>query len=133
VVDPEAFRQCEILVVDDQVVCRNAIGKILADLGCNRVRLADGGLRALSEVCRHHPDVILMDVMMPGMDGMTASTIIRNYEADVGSRAFLVGLFGGKTDWRDYCIEAGMDVFLVKPICRQRLEQLLRNSCSRHA
>ena len=126
-VESDDFRQKEILVVDDQLFFRNAFGKILTDLRCHKVRLVDCGLRALSEVCRRHPDVIFMDVLMPGMDGLTASTIIRSYEADVGYRAFMVGLFNGKVDWRDYCIEAGMDGCLGKPVCRSNLEQLFRN------
>lgn len=119
------FRQFEILVVDDQLFLRKALGKILTDLGCRKVRLADCGLRALSEVCRRHPDIILMDVLMPGMDGLTASTVIRDYEASQGHRAFILGLSNGKVDWREYCIEAGMDHCLGKPVSREYLESLL--------
>jgi CheY-like chemotaxis protein len=132
-VESENFRQIEILVVDDQLSFRTAIEKILVDLRCNKVRLVDCGLRALSEVCRRHPDVIFMDLVMPGMDGLTASTIIRNYEADVRYRAFMVGLSNGKVDWRDYCIEAGMDLCLRKPVCHRDLEQLLQNLVVRSA
>ena len=91
-VQSKDFRQFESLVVDDQLSFRNALGDILADLGCKKIRLADCGLRALSEVCRCHPDVIFMDVLMPGMDGLTASTVIRDYETSQGRRAFILGL-----------------------------------------
>ncbi len=121
------FRDLDILVVDDENFFRDDIRNTLRDLGCRHVRLADRGIRALTEVCHHHPDFILLDVIMPGMDGLTASTIIRDYEADVGYRAYMAGLSNGKVDWRDYCIEAGMDVCLIKPVCRWNLEQLLEN------
>ncbi len=125
------FRDLDILVVADQYEFRATVRSILWNLGCKKVRLADRGLQALSEVCRQHPDFILMDVLMPGMDGFTASTVIRHYEAALGSRAILVGLSHGKIDWRDYCLEAGMDVCLRKPVCRRSLERLLRSARSR--
>lgn len=121
------FRDLDILVVDDEIFFREDIRNALRDLGCKHVRLVDRGIRALTEVCHHHPDFILLDMTMPGMDGLTASTIIRDYEADVGYRAFMAGLSNGKVDWRDYCIEAGMDICLRKPVCRWNLEQLLGN------
>ena len=125
------FRHFEILVVDDQSFFRDAIGKMLADLGCRKVRSVDCGLRALSEVCRRHPDLILMDVLMPGMDGLTASTVIRDYESSQGCRAVILGLSHRDPEWiRDYCIEAGMDLCFEKPVSRRMLEQLLRNSGS---
>lgn len=121
------FRDLDILVVADQIRFREDLRGILGKLGCKHVRLVDRGLQALTEVCHQHPDFILLDVIMPGMDGLTASTIIRDYEADVGYRAFVAGLSNGKVDWQDYCIEAGMDVCLRKPVCHRNLEQLLRN------
>jgi CheY-like chemotaxis protein len=134
VVESRNFGHFEILVVDDQLFFRDAIRKILADLGCRKVRLVDCGLSALSEVCRQHPDVILMDVLMPGMDGLTASSIIRDYEASQGFRAFILGLSNREPDWvRDYSIDAGMDHCLGKPVCCRSLELLLRSwstSCS---
>jgi len=48
-------------------------------------------MQALKEVCHQHPDFIFLDAIMPGIDGSTASTIIRDYEADVGYRASVVG------------------------------------------
>lgn len=125
------FRHFEILVVDDQRFYRDAIGKILADLGCWNVRLVDWGLGALTEVCRRHPDVIVMDVLMPGMDGLTASTVIRDYEASQGRRAFIFGLSNREPDWvQAYCIEAGMDCCLGKPIDPGALEEFLRLTIS---
>lgn len=121
------FRDLDILVVADQIHLREDLQGIFCKLGCKHVRLVDRGLQALTEVCHQHPDFILLDVIMPGMDGLTASTIIRDYEADVGYRAFMVGLSNGKVDSQDYCIEAGMDVCLRKPVCRRNLEQILQN------
>lgn len=121
------FRDLDILVVEDQFFFREDIRGMLCDLGCKHVRLVDRGMQALTEVCHQHPDFILLDVIMPGMDGLTASTIIREYEADVGYRAFVVGLSNGTVNWEDNCAEAGMDVCLRKPMCRRNLEQLLHN------
>lgn len=121
------FRNLDILVVDDQSFFRLGIGNMLSTLGCRHVRLVHGGIEALREVCHQHPDIIFLNVIMPGMDGLTASTVIRDYEADVGCRAFVIGLSNGKIDWQDYCLEAGMDGCLRAPVCRSRLETLLRD------
>ncbi len=75
-----------------------------------------------------------MDVLMPGMNGMTAAIVIRDYEASQGRRAFILGLSHREPDWvRDYCIEAGMDFCLGKPMCCRGLEQLLRSLGSRYS
>lgn len=121
------FRDFNILVVDDDVSFREDILKVLRKLGCKHVRMVDRGTRALTEVCHHHPDFILLDVIMPGMDGFTTSTIIRDHEVAFGARAFVAGLSSGTVDWREYCIEAGMDACLRKPVHRRNLERLLES------
>lgn len=89
---------------------------LLLDCGIRRVRLAENGIQALSEVCRRHPDCIFMDLLMPGMDGLTAATIIRHYEASQRHRAYIVGLSSNIERMFEYCIEAGMDECLTKSL-----------------
>ena len=64
----------DILIVDDQPPSRDAIRESLAALGWQQVRVVESELQALAEICRQHPDLILMRVVMPGMDGFTAAT-----------------------------------------------------------
>ena len=66
-----------ILVVDDQEENRRLLKQLLEPLGLE-VMLADGGQEALTRARAHRPDLIVMDLRMPGMDGMEAARAIRN-------------------------------------------------------
>jgi CheY-like chemotaxis protein len=68
-------------------------------------------------------DLVLMDVHMPGVDGMTATQLIRTAEARRGvARTRIVALTADVTaSDRDACLAAGMDGFLTKPLDRERL------------
>ena len=115
-----------ILIVDDHPMMREALtAALMEEADMNVVGQASEGHEAIQLLETCNPDIILMDVLMPGMDGLTASTVIRDYEASQGHRAFILGLSNGKVDWREYCIEAGMDHCLGKPVSREYLESLL--------
>jgi len=72
-------------------------------------------------------DLILMDVHMPGIDGLEAARRIRSAEAEDGhSRTPIIALTANAFDEdRDACLDAGMDGFLVKPLERERLVEAL--------
>jgi two-component system, cell cycle response regulator DivK len=65
-----------ILIVDDSADARFVLGAILNYDGY-RVVEAVNGKEAVEKACRHRPDLILMDIQMPVMDGMTAARLIR--------------------------------------------------------
>jgi CheY-like chemotaxis protein len=68
-----------LLVVDDDDAIRDITGLALETVGGHRVLTADGGARALELARLHRPDAVLLDVMMPGMDGPTT---LRHMRAD---------------------------------------------------
>ncbi len=73
--DPEKIR---ILIVDDHAVVRSGLGAFLTAVpDLEMVGEAKDGLQALEYAKTLHPDVILMDLMMPGMDGVTATRKIK--------------------------------------------------------
>jgi CheY-like chemotaxis protein len=65
-------------------------------------------------------DVILMDVQMPVMDGLEATSIIREIEKETGGHIPIIGItaYSMKAD-RDRCLEAGMDDYLAKPFSKE--------------
>src|SRR3954447_9505108 len=84
--------QPSILVVDDDVdTCRN-LSDILTDLGY-QVRVAHSGPEALELVSRAHFDLALLDLKMPGMDGLTLYRKIR--ECSAGTVAIIVTAYAG--------------------------------------
>jgi excisionase family DNA binding protein len=61
-------RRCSVLVIDDDEMVRRAMGKMLTRFGC-RVQQANGGKEGLERVAQEVPDVILLDLMMPNLNG----------------------------------------------------------------
>lgn len=118
-----------MLVVDDVAANRELIEDQLADLGCD-VRQASDGVEALELIERSEPDLILLDITMPRMDGLT---LCGRLKAHPTRRLIPVVLVTALTD-RDNRIrgvEAGADDFLTKPFdaeeLRARTRVLLRD------
>ena len=104
------------------------ISYILEELGLS-FDVARTGLEALNLWKQRHYDVILMDVQMPEMDGLTASTHIRTIEAEKEiNRTPIIGMTAhALVADKDKCIAAGMDAYLPKPIIEADLKgQILK-------
>ena len=113
-----------VLVVDNLADVRGLIGILLARRGY-RVAEADGGEEAVAQARRVVPDLILMDLKMPGgMDGVAAAQAIRG---DVGLRRVpIVAVTADNTEyWRHRAREAGFSDYLVKPFEAGELEGVL--------
>lgn len=110
------------LVVDDGAVHRLVASALLQKHGY-RVTCVNDGLEAVAVLLKQHFDLVLMDVEMPGMDGITATVEIRQREVLVYVYTPIVAL----TSTKDYekCFEAGMDGFTEKPLNVEHLEQIL--------
>src|SRR5688572_13027040 len=109
-----AARRTRILVADDTDSIRALFQKLLTADGHDVLAVEDG-LEALDAVSRHRPDVILLDVGMPGMDGIE---VCRRLKSDPATRLTPVVLVTGLSDLSDRIkgIEAGADDFLSKPV-----------------
>lgn len=115
-----------VLLVEDNHVNRLVAKQILAALPI-RVVEAHNGAEALEMSERHRPDVILMDVSMPVMNGYEATRRIRERErAKRLARTVIVGLTAhAMAGDRARCIEAGMDEYLSKPVDSDALEEIV--------
>lgn len=112
-----------ILVVDDQSASRVAIAAALDAMG-HRVIEADGGEWALSLFQRHAPDLVLLDVEMPGHDGYWVARQLRALESGGWTPIVFLSSLGNEVDlWRG--IEAGGDDYLVKPVATMVLRAKL--------
>ena len=116
-----------ILVAEDvpmnMVVIRALLGKIWPGVV---VLEAGDGLEAIRLIEEEKPDLVLMDVQMPRMDGLAATRQIRSSESETGLHVPIVALTAGAfTQEQEKCIAAGMDAFLTKPVNRERLEEIL--------
>ena len=109
-------RAVEILVVEDNEVNQMVFGQILDGLGIG-YRLAGNGRIGVELYRSLKPQLILMDVSMPEMNGFEATAAIREAEEGTGARTPIIGITAHalKGD-REKCLEAGMDDYLSKPI-----------------
>jgi len=109
---PEAPRR--VLVVDDNADAAETLGMVLGLMG-HRAELAYDGAGALSMAAKFKPDIIFVDIGMPGMSGYELAGRIR---ADLGMRdARLIALSGfGTEDDRRRSAQSGFDAHIVKPI-----------------
>ena len=121
----EAFLERKLLLVDDDMRNVFAIGKILGDRGFHVFKAANGQ-KAL-EILDAEPDmdIVLMDIMMPVMDGYEAMREIRRQRrfADLPILALTAKAM---RDDRQRCIEAGANDYVTKPVDIDRLLSLLR-------
>jgi CheY-like chemotaxis protein len=113
-----------VLVADDNAINQKLACALLKKMGCV-ADTADDGLAALEKVRANEYDVVLMDCVMPQMDGFEATVAIRNL-AGAGANVPIVALTASVTNEdRDRCLAAGMTDFLPKPVRLRHLEECL--------
>ncbi|MEM8622892.1 MAG: response regulator [Pseudomonadota bacterium] len=120
-----------VLVVDDNATNRLVASHLLRRQGC-RVLEADSGAAALDVFIAEAPDLVLMDLSMPGMNGFEATRRLRAIEAERSlERSPIVALTANALpEHREACREAGMDGFLTKPIRVDEIVAILNGKLS---
>lgn len=115
-----------VLVVDDGVANRELIEACLADVDCT-IRMAEDGPTALRMIAGASPDLILLDVQMPGMDGYE---VCRRVKANSVNRLIPVVMITAldRTDDRVKALDAGADDFMSKPVERAELVARVRSA-----
>ncbi|MFT3741041.1 MAG: response regulator [Breznakibacter sp.] len=115
-----------ILLVEDNVLNQKLIFLNLKKLGFE-IEIANNGQEAFEMVKDKNYDLILMDLMMPVMDGLEASVKIREYESGLNRHSIIVGLTANTFDAdRDKCLAHGMDEYMSKPFDINEFERIVR-------
>ena len=114
-----------VLVAEDNPINQRLIERLLQKRNC-RVTMVDNGRDAVAAVSRQRFSVVLMDVQMPGMDGLAAARAIRSREGTTGARVPIVALtaYAMQGD-REECLAAGMDDYMTKPLSAKALMAML--------
>ena len=123
----ESERRLHILLTEDNLVNQKLAVKLLEKSGHN-VRVANNGKKALEAFRKEPFDLILMDVEMPEMNGLEATSLIREAEKKTGSHITIVAMTAHamKGD-KERCLDAGMDGYVAKPINSKELFETIES------
>jgi two-component system, cell cycle response regulator DivK len=118
-------RRPVVLVVEDNKDIRDLLALFLLEMGCHILE-AEDGRRAVQLARKSHPDLVLMDLNLPQLSGLQATTILKNHTdtKDIS----VVALSAHCTDprWREKAIQAGCEKCVAKPIDFVELTRLLQ-------
>ncbi|HEV8631337.1 MAG TPA: response regulator [Thermoanaerobaculia bacterium] len=124
-VEPAPGRPLRIVVVEDQDDVREALKALLEGWG-HRVEAAPDGERGVEQILAGRPDVALVDIAMPGLDGYSVARRVRAELAGESPRLVALTGFGREED-RERARRAGFDSHLTKPAGPQELRRVLRS------
>ena len=112
-----------VLVVEDYADTRSIMRFLLERLGYDVCEAEDGEM-AVARVAEHRPDLILMDISMPNMDGLEATRRIRRLSGCSETPIVAVTAFGQA--YRERALKAGCDDLIDKPLDFENLEPIVR-------
>lgn len=126
----ESTRRLRVLLAEDNRVNQKLAVRMLERMG-HAITVVDTGKAAVAATERENFDVVLMDVQMPEMDGLVATTTIRETEKLSGGHTPIIAMtalaFEGD---REKCLAAGMDAYTSKPLNAQELSETMENLLS---
>lgn len=115
----------KILIVEDNENNRSLFRDVLTFHGYE-ISVASDGQEGLELARALSPDLVLMDIQMPGMDGLTAGSILKGDPATSGLKIIALTSFAMRGD-REKIMAAGFDGYLSKPISTRELPDLVKN------
>ncbi|TGM09630.1 response regulator [Leptospira barantonii] len=119
------FSELKVLIVEDNPINQKLLGRILKKKNIEP-SLVEDGMEAVEKVKRSHYDLIFMDINMPGIDGLSATEIIRKFPK--GKSVRIVGLTANAApEIQDVAVQRGMDSLLTKPYNVSQIEEILRS------
>lgn len=120
----------QILLAEDSLANQLLAKDLLTKHG-HIVEVANNGKDVIRLWLRSKPDVLLMDVQMPEMDGLEATKIIRTHELNLGIHTPIIAMTAhAMTGDRERCLEAGMDAYVSKPFRQRELFEAIHRVCS---
>jgi two-component system, cell cycle response regulator DivK len=112
----------KILVVEDYDDARRLYRQMLEEIGFS-VLEAEDGYEALEQFNLEHPHLILMDMALPGMDGVAATRRIKDMHESL--EVPIIGITAHGNFYNDRAVEAGCDAIITKPIDLKKLRSII--------
>ncbi len=121
----QSDQRYRVLLVEDDAIIAELTAELLEELNC-QVTVVNNGEAAVETAIAGEWEIIFMDVMMRGMNGLEATQKIKNH-ARFGQLP-IVGITGAD-DELETCLQAGMAEVLVKPVSKNALKQCIEDYC----
>ena len=117
----------KVLIADDQELIRQSLSIVLnTKEGIEVTDTVANGQEVIASVRKNRPDVILMDIMMPVMDGLTAARTIRDLERQDAKTIPIIAMTANAfREDAERCMEAGMNAHLAKPLDDEKIKQTI--------
>jgi len=122
-------KNISLLVIDDDAVTRQLLEKILSVNGFD-VYVAEDGPSGLELAEEHDLDIILLDWMMPGMDGMDVLKRLRDNQKTKQVPIFMLTGKDSRQDI-DYALSLGIEDYIVKPFNPSKIDDLIREKMAK--
>ena len=119
----------KVLIAEDEAIIRLDLKEMLEEEGLQVVGEAADGEAAVRLAAERHPDLVIMDIKMPGMDGLSAAEKL----AETGDAAVLILTAFSQKDLVQRAAEAGAMGYLVKPFQKSDLMPAIEVALARHA
>lgn len=120
------MNELSLLLVEDNILNQKLIFLNLVKHGF-KIDVANNGLEAVEKFKERKYNLILMDLMMPVMDGLEATKQIRLIESVNGCHTAIVGLTANTYDAdREKCLASGMDEFMTKPFDIEIFQEIIK-------
>lgn len=116
------FRPLKVLVVDDNPIIADTLGMMLEDIG-HKFEAVHDGREALDVAKHYHPDVILLDIGLPGMNGYEVCKAFRS-DAEFQETPIIAQTGWGQDRDKELATEAGFDFHLTKPVPLEQLQKV---------
>lgn len=103
----------KILIVEDSEDTRSFMRFLIEDYGCEAIEAADG-IEALDKFKKHQPDLVLMDMSLPNVGGLTATKVLR--EVDESGKIPIIAVTAFGKLYLEQALEAGCNDLISKPL-----------------
>jgi signal transduction histidine kinase/ActR/RegA family two-component response regulator len=121
------FTNVKVLVAEDNIINQKILRLMLKKLGLGHVDVVNNGKEAVDMEASQNYDVVLLDMQMPVMDGLTACHLIKARYPDVGSGPKIAFVTAQVTEaFRVETVKAGASGFLSKPFTLERIDQCIK-------
>ena len=121
--DPQVEMPDRILVVDDEILMGELLSELLLPHGY-RVSVASDGVGAISTAQREHPALVILDYLMPGMDGINVCRILKQGHTTKQIKVIMLTVASDEMT-RQRALVAGADGYLTKPFSHSDLMAMI--------